>query len=188
MIGPRLQPRHAKPAQQLADRALGHADRPAGRDLLPVDRRSASRTTLLRSRSGPSSTMDPALSICAAFSARGRSGAATRTQSGHAFRVVAQHPVTQASPPIHAVQLAPPPRVDGPPAPVLLPCKRRTTAPACVRAASSLSSVAESFKTGEVLDRPAHPVALPANRRDTKRESYLSRFRRSPPGKSSRSF
>ena len=33
MIGPRLQPRHAKPVQQLADRALGHADRPAGRDL-----------------------------------------------------------------------------------------------------------------------------------------------------------
>ena len=33
MIGRGLQPRHAKPAQQLADRALGHADRPAGRDL-----------------------------------------------------------------------------------------------------------------------------------------------------------
>ncbi len=33
IVRPRLQPRHAKPAQQLAERALGHADGPAGRDL-----------------------------------------------------------------------------------------------------------------------------------------------------------
>ena len=184
MIGPRLQPRHAKPAQQLADRALGHADRPAGRDLQPVDRRSASATTLLRSRSGAFQHHGPKLLHLRLVQRQRASGAATRTQSGHAFRVVAQHPVTQCLP-IHAVQPAPPPRVDGPPAPVLLPANAAPPhRPASAPPVPQLS-VAESSKRVISIGLPIrlHSLRIVATRRGNRTQADLG----ISPGKS-RSF
>ena len=111
------------------------------------------------------------------------SGAATRTQSGHAFRVVAQHPVTQCLP-IHAVQLAPPPRVDGPPAPVLLPAD--AAPPHGLRPRRQFpSSVAERSKRVISIGLPIrlHSLRIVATRRGnrTQADSGIS------PGKS-RSF
>ena len=57
--------------------------------------------------------------------------------------------------------------------------RRRTIAPSCVRAASSLNSVAVRSK--RVISIGLFIVVLPANRRDTQRESYSGRFGNRPP-------
>ncbi len=101
------------------------------------------------------------------------SGAATRTQSGHAFRVVAQHPVTQCLP-IHAVQLRR--RLAWMALQHQCYCQQTPHHRTGLRPRRQFPQLRRrKLKTGD-LDRPAHPVALPANRRDTQRESYSSRF------------
>src|SRR5271157_6068697 len=103
MIGPRLKPGHAKPAQQLANRTLGHTDRPAGRDFRPqVSAAPAYHLVALKVRAFQHHR--PKLLHLGLVQHRRASRAATRTQSGHAFRIVAEHPVAQRLP-IHAVDL-----------------------------------------------------------------------------------
>ena len=144
--------------------------------------RSAQRqrnTTLLRSRSGAFQHHGPKLLHLRLVQRQRASGAATRTQSGHAFRVVAQHPVMQCLP-IHAVQH----HCAAASAWMALQhqcyCrKRRTTAPACVRAASSLSSVAESSKRVISIGLPIRLHSL-RDRRDTQRGSHQADLGISP--------